>query len=152
MGREVRKNARGRVMVGWGWLHYLSVLLDPGGSIWRQGGALLPLYSSWALQCSRRTVKGLQWVLRVEHSTEASTRQGAAPCAQVFLSPLLALKGRLHHPNRAAWPVFPFQIPALLNANSCSLSKTGWSCFPYHLLPRGRALQDASHFSKEAIK
>lgn len=44
--------------------------------------------------------RGLERVLRVEHSTAASTWWGGSPCAQVFLRlPLLALEGRLHHPD-----------------------------------------------------
>lgn len=65
---------------------------DFGG---KWGGGTCPLHTVFL-----KDRRGLERVLRVEHSTAASTWWGGSPCAQVFLRlPLLALEGRLHHPD-----------------------------------------------------
>lgn len=81
----------------------------------REGTCLLCIaLSGSGFQKDRR---GLERVLRVGHSTEASPRWGASPCAQVFLIlPLLALEGRLHHPNLSS-------VASSSISNPCSLER-----------------------------
>lgn len=91
------KKCKGR-QLSWRWLHYPSIL-DTGHSILagNGGGGPAPFIQRSVFLKDRR---GLERVLRVEHSTAASTWWGGSPCAQVFLRlPLLALEGRLHHPD-----------------------------------------------------
>ena len=102
-----------------------------GVRFWRQGGG--PGFLCIALLDSPSSEKADQfWSGFCVENTPALPFGGevspAPRCSSVFFLPSLEL--RLHHPNLSSVArFFPFQIPALLNANSCSLSTPGWSCY-----------------------
>lgn len=108
-----KESARGG-SIGWGWLHYSSIL-DAGSSILAGGtGPASSVQNSWA-PLYQKDRQGLERVLRGGHITADSTWWGGAPSAQVFLRlPLLALEGRLHHPH-------PSSVAGFSISNSCSL-------------------------------
>ena len=112
-------------------LHY-SPIWDTGVSILAAGGrARLPLYSVPGFSQLRKGGSVLERVLRVENTPALPFGGEVSPaprCSLVFFLPLPEL--RLHHPNLSSVArFFPFQTPALLNANSCSLNKPGWSWY-----------------------
>ena len=103
-----------------------------GVRLWRQGGG--PGFLCIAFLDSPSSEKADQFwsgfsVLRTHRRCHLAGRFPQRPgIPRYSFSPSLEL--RLHHPNLSSVArFFPFQTPALLNANSCSLSKPGWSWY-----------------------